>query len=84
MAETVLYWISALAGMTTGCCTWLKCYQNLNPIELAFSKIKQRLRTQAYRTVDSLWQCMQAVLDAISQPDAANFLKHRSYTLHLN
>ena len=57
---------------------------DLNPIELAFSKIKQRLRTQAYRTVESLWKCMQEVLDTISQTDAANFLKHCGYTLHLN
>jgi transposase len=57
---------------------------DLNPIELAFSKIKQRLRTQAYRTVDSLWKCMQEVLDTISQKDAVNFLKHCGYTLHLN
>ena len=31
---------------------------DLNPIELAFSKIKQRLRSQAHRSVDELWRCM--------------------------
>ena len=57
---------------------------DLNPIEFAFSKIKQRLRTEAYRTVDSLWKCMQDVLDTISPTDASHFLKHCGYTLHPN
>lgn len=52
---------------------------DLNPIELAFSKIKQKLRTQACRTIDSLWKCMQCVLDTITQTDATNFLKHCGY-----
>ena len=28
LAGADLYWIPAFAGMTTGCCTWLKCYRN--------------------------------------------------------
>ena len=39
---------------------------DLNPIELAFSKIKQRLRSLACRSIDRLWNVMQSVLDAVT------------------
>lgn len=34
---------------------------DLNPIEMVFSKIKQLLRSLAYRTKDALWRSMQGV-----------------------
>ena len=52
---------------------------DLNPIELAFSKIKQRLRSLACRSVEQLWTVMQSVLDAVSPTDAENFFSHCGY-----
>lgn len=57
---------------------------DLNPIEMVFSKIKQRLRTLGCRTKESLWTSMQGVLDAVTPSDAANCYRHCGYTLHEN
>lgn len=54
---------------------------DLNPIENAFSKIKQRLRSLKHRQVTSLWSGMQEVLDTITASDAAGFFNHCGYTL---
>jgi len=54
---------------------------DLNPIELAFSKIKQALRSLATRTMHQLWSCMQGVLDDVTAADAAGFFQHCGYTL---
>lgn len=56
---------------------------DLNPIELAFSKIKQALRSLAARTVDKLWNCTQGVLDRVTGADAAGFFQHCGYTLQI-
>jgi transposase len=52
---------------------------DLNPIELAFAKLKQLLRSAQHRTIDSLWQGIQRLLDQITPIDAANFLRHCGY-----
>ncbi len=57
---------------------------DLNPIEMVFSKIKQRLRSLASRTRETLWEGMQAVLDAITPTDARNCIAHAGYSLHQN
>lgn len=57
---------------------------DLNPIELAFSKIKQRLRSLACRSVDRLWSVTQSVLDAITPSDATAFFKHCGYAQDKN
>lgn len=54
---------------------------DLNPIELAFSKIKQGLRSAAHRTVERMWDRMQAILDTITPSDAAGYFRHCGYTL---
>jgi transposase len=54
---------------------------DLNPIEMVFAKIKQRLRTLGFRTVDALWRSMQAVLDKVTPSDALNCFRHCGYTL---
>jgi transposase len=56
---------------------------DLNPIEPAFSKIKQLLRSAAHRTMEALWTNMQSLLDRVSASDAANFLRHCGYTLQV-
>jgi transposase len=54
---------------------------DLNPIEMVFSKIKQRLRSLACRTVEKLWSSMQSVLDEVTANDATNCFRHCGYTL---
>ncbi len=54
---------------------------DLNPIEMVFSKIKQKLRTLACRTQAALWRCIQSVLDTITPADASNCFRHCGYTL---
>jgi transposase len=54
---------------------------DLNPIELAFSKLKQLLRSAAHRTMGSLWQDIQRMLELITNQDAVNFLRHCGYGL---
>ena len=49
---------------------------DLNPIELAFSKIKQVLRTLGARSVKALWDATQGVLDRITSSDARGFFQH--------
>jgi len=55
---------------------------DLNPIEMIFSKIKQRLRTLGMRTKEALWRAMQSVLDTVTPTDAANCHRHCGYPLH--
>ena len=54
---------------------------DLNPIELAFAKLKQLLRSAGHRTMTALWQDVQRMLDLISADNAANFLRHCGYVL---
>ena len=57
---------------------------DLNPIELIFAKVKQLLRSLAYRTRDALWKAMQSVLDQVTPSDALNCYKHCGYTLQMD
>ncbi len=57
---------------------------DLNPIELAFSKIKQALRSLSLRTVDALWSTMQGVLDQVTTNDAQGFFRHCGYAPEIN
>ncbi len=52
---------------------------DLNPIELIFSKVKQLLRSLAYRTRKALWRSTQSVLDAVTTSDATNCFRHCGY-----
>ena len=52
---------------------------DLNPIELAFSKLKQLMRTAGHRTMSDLWQDVQRMLDQITPSDATNFIAHCGY-----
>lgn len=56
---------------------------DLNPIEPAFSKLKQLMRSAAHRTMEALWTNMQSMLDRVTASDAANFLRHCGYTLQV-
>ncbi|MEM8736878.1 MAG: transposase [Planctomycetota bacterium] len=54
---------------------------DLNPIEMAFAKIKQRLRSRACRTRDTGWSAMPSVLDEATASDARHGMRHGGYTL---
>jgi transposase len=54
---------------------------DLNPIELAFAKLKQLMRSAAHRTVQALWEDVQRMLDQITANDAAGFYRHCGYVL---
>jgi hypothetical protein len=43
---------------------------DLNPVELAFAKLKALPRTAASRTVEALWQAIGRLLDAFTPPNA--------------
>jgi transposase len=57
---------------------------DLNPIEMIFAKVKQLLRSLAYRTADALWNGMQSMLDQVTASDAANCFRHCGYSLQMN
>lgn len=48
----------------------------LNPIELAWNKIKQFLRQQKARTLDALYLAYADALKIISEQDARGFVNH--------
>ena len=52
---------------------------DLNPIELAFSKLKKLLRDGAERTVDKLWELCGRILDQFTEPECRNYFKHCGY-----
>jgi transposase len=49
---------------------------DLNPIELAFSKLKRLLRDAAERTVDALWQTIGRLLERFTPTECANYIRH--------
>ena len=52
---------------------------DLNPIEMAFAKLKALLRKAAARTRDSLWDAIAQVLAAFTPDECANYLAHAGY-----
>jgi transposase len=52
---------------------------DLNPIELAFSKLKRLLRSAAKRTVDALWSTIGQLLKQFHAGECANYLRHCGY-----
>jgi transposase len=54
---------------------------DLNPIELAISKVKSVLRSIAKREVTELFDAIGQALATITMQDALHYLIHRGYTL---
>jgi transposase len=52
---------------------------DLNPIEMAFAKLKTLLRKTAARTRDSLWDAIADALNAFTSHECANYLAHAGY-----
>ncbi len=52
---------------------------DLNPIEMAFAKLKALLRKAAERTVDGRWDKIGEILAAFSPGKCANYFRHAGY-----
>ena len=52
---------------------------DLNPIEIAFSKLKALLRKAAARSVEELWQVVATALDAFTPDECKNYLTACGY-----
>jgi len=52
---------------------------DLNPIEMAFSKLKAILRQQAQRSFEGLLQATSIALDRFSPNECINFFNHANY-----
>jgi transposase len=52
---------------------------DLNPIELAFSKLKRLLRSAGERTVEGLWDFLGQSLDAFGPQECRNYFRHCGY-----
>jgi len=52
---------------------------DMNPIEMAFSKLKSLLRAKALRTMDELWKALGPISEAFSPAECLNFFRHAGY-----
>jgi transposase len=52
---------------------------DLNPIELAFSKLKGLLRSAGKRTIDGLWDFLGQVLNAFAPDECRRYIQHCGY-----
>ena len=52
---------------------------DLNPIEMAFSKLKAHLRKAAARTYDTLWRAIGDICDLFPAQECWNFFKAQNY-----
>ena len=52
---------------------------DLNPIELAFSKLKALLRKAAERTIPHLWRRIGRIINSFSAKECMNFFRHAGY-----
>ena len=52
---------------------------DLNPIELAFSKLKRLLRAAAARTAEALEPAIAAALGHFTPAECASYLRHGGY-----
>jgi transposase len=56
---------------------------DLNPIEQAFSKIKNILRKLAARTHEALLEAMEEALSEVTTADAAGWFEHCGYQVEV-
>lgn len=54
---------------------------DLNPIEMAFSKLKAILRKVAARTVDDLWRAIANALDDFAPHECRNYIANAGYSV---
>ena len=62
------------------CLLFLPPYSpDLNPIELAFAKLKALLRKAGERSVEDIWTRIGELLDAVTPQECRNDFKHTGY-----
>jgi transposase len=52
---------------------------DLNPIEMAFSKLKAHLRARAIRTIDGLWRAIGDICSLYAPTECQNYFKTAGY-----
>lgn len=52
---------------------------DLNPIEMAFSKLKAHLRAAGARSYDALWRAVGNICDLFEPRECWNFFRHAGY-----
>ena len=52
---------------------------DLNPIEMAYSKFKEFLRSVEARTVVGIYRAIRSFLPSLSAQECANYLRHAGY-----
>ena len=52
---------------------------DLNPIEMAFSKLKAHLRAAGARTYEALWRAVGDICSLFEPRECWNFLRHSGY-----
>ena len=52
---------------------------DLNPIEMAFAKLKALLRAKAVRTIDELWRAIGEICDLFSPQECQNYFAAAGY-----
>lgn len=52
---------------------------DLNPIEMAFAKLKNALRAAAERSRDALWNRIGMIIDDFSPDECRNYFRHAGY-----
>ena len=52
---------------------------DLNPIEMAFAKLKALLRAKAVRTVEALWNALGTLSGCFTPKECSNFFRHDGY-----
>lgn len=55
---------------------------DLNPIEMAFSKLKAHLRRIGARTIDDLWKAVGSICDLYSPEECQNYFTAAGYGSH--
>lgn len=55
------------------------CSPDLNPIEMAFSKLKAHLRKIAARTINALWNAIGEICDLYTPQECQNFFRQAGY-----
>src|SRR3984885_2688707 len=52
---------------------------DLNPIEMAFAKLKAHLRARAVRTIDALWRAISQICDLFEPEERKNYFAAAGY-----
>jgi hypothetical protein len=60
-------------------CRGFVSLRGINPIEMAFAKLKALLRAKAIRTIDALWRAIGEICDLFSPHECRNYFAAAGY-----